>query len=434
MSRLLLDHDIDGDPGRRRRPAASRRAERASASSPPSSPRSPAADPSCRSSCRARCRRRSTPSATWPRGRARSCWRRGSDASGGDPPAAGGGQRRDDGGWRGQPDPLGELLLEWRCRVDDPRRAHRRRRPRPSPTSSTGGSRSIVLGHDAGVRAAAEPSPGAWRAPVTAGSPSCRRRPSPPTNPTTPSWTGSWWSTVPADRHRIRDRMRELRIAPWADAAGDGAALRMAAARAALVPPRRGDRAIRRRPAARPRRVAVAASGRPCRPRPSPSPTSTSSAGPAPASTRSTTPGCSGRSGRSPMPAERATVIADLVDDLLAPARQRRDARPACAPGESAGSVARARRGRGSASSTSCPAAWSSSTCRPARPPSPSSGSATASGSGARGRHFAVDVAGGLGGLLVDLRDVPLRLPDRADRRRDLLAAWQAALWQGSDT
>ena len=34
---------------------------------------------------------------------------------------------------------------------------------------------------------------------------------------------------------------------------------------------------------------------------------------------------------------------------------------------------------------------------------------------------------------LVDLRDVPLRLPDRADRRRDLLAAWQAALWQGSD-
>jgi hypothetical protein len=43
-------------------------------------------------------------------------------------------------------------------------------------------------------------------------------------------------------------------------------------------------------------------------------------------------------------------------------------------------------------------------------------------------------VAGGLGGLLVDLRDVPLRLPDRADRRRDLLAAWQAALWQGSDT
>jgi hypothetical protein len=52
---------------------------------------------------------------------------------------------------------------------------------------------------------------------------------------------------------------------------------------------------------------------------------------------------------------------------------------------------------------------------------------------GGRGRHFAIDVAGGLGGLMVDLRDVPLKLPDRADRRRDLLAAWQASLWAGSE-
>ena len=52
---------------------------------------------------------------------------------------------------------------------------------------------------------------------------------------------------------------------------------------------------------------------------------------------------------------------------------------------------------------------------------------------GGRGRHFALEVSGGLGGLLVDLRDVPLRLPDRADRRRDLLGAWQAALWAGGD-
>jgi hypothetical protein len=34
----------------------------------------------------------------------------------------------------------------------------------------------------------------------------------------------------------------------------------------------------------------------------------------------------------------------------------------------------------------------------------------------------------------VDLRDVPLRLPDRADRRRDLLAAWQTSLWAGAET
>jgi hypothetical protein len=31
----------------------------------------------------------------------------------------------------------------------------------------------------------------------------------------------------------LRDRMRELRIAPWADAIGEGAGVRLAAARAA---------------------------------------------------------------------------------------------------------------------------------------------------------------------------------------------------------
>jgi hypothetical protein len=50
---------------------------------------------------------------------------------------------------------------------------------------------------------------------------------------------------------------------------------------------------------------------------------------------------------------------------------------------------------------------------------------------GGRGRHFAIDVTGGLGGLLVDLRDVPLRLPDRADLRIELLEAWQAAVTVG---
>ena len=43
---------------------------------------------------------------------------------------------------------------------------------------------------------------------------------------------------------------------------------------------------------------------------------------------------------------------------------------------------------------------------------------------GARGRHFAIDVTGGLGGLVVDLRDVPLQAagtggsPGRAARNR----------------
>ena len=52
---------------------------------------------------------------------------------------------------------------------------------------------------------------------------------------------------------------------------------------------------------------------------------------------------------------------------------------------------------------------------------------------GGRGRHFAIDVTGGLGGLLVDLRDVPLRLPDRAEMRGELLEAWQAAVLTGRE-
>jgi hypothetical protein len=47
---------------------------------------------------------------------------------------------------------------------------------------------------------------------------------------------------------------------------------------------------------------------------------------------------------------------------------------------------------------------------------------------GGRGRVFAIDVAGGSAGVLVDLRDVPLKLPDRADGRREQLRAWQAAV------
>ena len=53
---------------------------------------------------------------------------------------------------------------------------------------------------------------------------------------------------------------------------------------------------------------------------------------------------------------------------------------------------------------------------------------------GPRGRRFRVDLSGGLAGLLVDLRDIPLRLPERADRRREQLGTWERALWPERDT
>ena len=86
-----------------------------------------------------------------------------------------------------------------------------------------------------------------------------------------------------------------------------------------------------------------------------------------------------------------------------------------------------------SASSNSCRADSSSSTCHLGPTAVAEFKFRERVRLGGRGRHFAIDVAGGLGGLMVDLRDVPLRLPDRADRRRDLLAAWQSSLWAGSE-
>jgi hypothetical protein len=51
---------------------------------------------------------------------------------------------------------------------------------------------------------------------------------------------------------------------------------------------------------------------------------------------------------------------------------------------------------------------------------------------GGLGRRLAVDVAGGIGGLLIDLRDVPLRMPDRREARRELLLRWQESVWPES--
>ena len=91
----------------------------------------------------------------------------------------------------------------------------------------------VEIGYDAGTRAAATPSIG--------GGPSTVELAIVPTaalalddpDDSVVDRVGRW-STWGADRHRLRDRLRELRIAPWADATAEGVTLRMAAARAAL--------------------------------------------------------------------------------------------------------------------------------------------------------------------------------------------------------
>ena len=50
---------------------------------------------------------------------------------------------------------------------------------------------------------------------------------------------------------------------------------------------------------------------------------------------------------------------------------------------------------------------------------------------GSEGAPITMEVSGGLGGLFVDTRSIPLDLPSSADARRNLLATWEAPVWAG---
>ena len=305
-----------------------------------------------------------------------------------------------------------------------------RRRPR-----STGGTRRDRLRRRA-------PGIGLSGRAVRTGAGGCRDRADRRSRPGRPRRRdrrpGAAWTTVASDRHRLRDRLRELRIAPWADVTEDGVALRMAAARAAL------DRLVEATPefAAEPAPDLVLAAG------------GVWSIVPPPAVALAVAdvlrrPGASGYAldharllgplGSIPDPEERRAVMADLADDLLAPLGT--VVTPAgLRTGRSAGSLVVHDRPRGPSRVT--PRGRTPIDLVPgglAMVTLPPGASATAEFRfrdsvrlGGRGRHFAVDVSGGLAGLLVDLRDVPMRLPDRADRRRELLDGWQATVAAGA--
>lgn len=328
----------------------------------------------------------------------------------------------------GEASPLADLLLEMALPADDARRAIG---PATQALADVLDRRveTIVLGHDASVRASAAPAAGG--VPAVARLSVVPLAAVAPEDPDDALVDGVLvWSTIASDRHRLRDRLRELRIAPWADAAGEGAALRMAAARAALV--RLAAHTDDRTTAAAPDLV-VTGGG-------------VWSAVPAPAVALAIVdvirrPGASqyaldhaellGPLGAIPDPAERRLVMADLVDDLLAPLGS--VVTPAgLRAGRSAGSLV-VHVGSGSTEVDLIPGGLELVDLAPGETAVAEFRFRDSVRLGARGRHFAVDVGGGLAGLLVDLRDVPLRLPDRADRRRDLLVAWQSALWAGGD-
>jgi hypothetical protein len=288
----------------------------------------------------------------------------------------------------------------------------------------------VEIGHDGGIRAvAAALGGGAGRVEVHAGVVAAAAL-VPPVVDDALVDAVLGWSTLTIDRHRLRDRLRDLRMVPWADAQGDGALIRLAAARAALA------RLVAATPdigTARAPDVVIAAGG-----------AFAVAPGPAIALAMADVlrrPGASqfaydharllGPLGAIEDPIERRTVVADLADDLLAPLGSVVLA-SGLRLGRSAGRlVVHAQTG---ASEVELIAGGLELVDLPP--------GETAIAEfqfrdtvmlGTRGRHFAVDVGGGLGGLLVDLRDVPLKLPERLDRRREQLDAWQRSLWIGLD-
>ena len=324
--------------------------------------------------------------------------------------------------------PLRLLLDEVRGGPDDPRRAAGRITAALADVLDRR-VELIEIGFDGGLRATAAPGIGGDEAEATVSIVADAALLPPDPDDATVDRVMSWM-TIPIDRHRLRDRLRELRLWPWSGIAGDGARLRLAAARAAmgvLVEATPEQSAL---PAPD---VVVVCGG-------------AFAVAPGPAIALAVAdvlrrPGAIalghdharllGALGVIPDAGERRQALLDLADDILTPLGT------IVIPGgiragSSAGRLT-VHAGTGASETDLVPGALEVVDLPPGDVATAEFSFRDTVRLGARGRRFAVDVSGGLGGLLIDLRDVPLRLPDRLDRRRELLDAWQESLWLTRD-
>lgn len=238
------------------------------------------------------------------------------------------------------------------------------------------------------------------------------------------------WSAIRTDPYTLADRLRNLRLAPWRDASGDGARLRLAALRAALA---RLDRVWRERPveAEGPGDLVVCIGG-------------AFAAVPPAAAALAVVDGMRaagvrnlfhdharllGPIGALPDASDRRRLLADLLDDALLPI----GSTIVIGEGKVAGRAPIAMRltSHLARQDVELPSGDVHVLDLPPGVPARVELASRETGLlGLRSRRVAVEVTGGLGGLLVDTRDVPLRLPDRVERRRAQLEAWEQAVWE----
>jgi hypothetical protein len=237
------------------------------------------------------------------------------------------------------------------------------------------------------------------------------------------------WATLGLDRARLRDRLAELRLAPWADLGGDGALLRAAALRASL------QRLVAETSEldGPPPDLVILAGGAW-----SSIPASAALLVLADAFRRPGVVQVALDSARLLAPlgtiedaAERAHVLGELVPDALVPLGTLAIAR-GVRTGRQVGQLRLAvgdapvdlQLAGGRLALVDLPPGQAGSVELSFRAPVDL---------GVRGKRFALRATGGLAGLVVDLRDVPLRLPERTEARRDVLGSWEAALWPERD-
>jgi len=290
----------------------------------------------------------------------------------------------------------------------------------------------VEVGHDGGTRAVA--APGAPGEEPTASAVTTARGALVPPEPDDAIVDGVLaWTTGSLDRHRMGDRLRDLRAGPWSDAAGEGARLRLAAARAALA------------------RIAALTPELGALPAPDLTIVSGGCFAVVPAAavvlavadtmrrTGATQLAADparllGPIGTIEDPIERRALLADIAGDLLVPLGSlilatglgaRRDV-------GKVGHLALEHDG----STTYHELVAGELAFLDLAPGAPATATLELRETarlGRRTRRVSVAVSGGIAGLLVDLRDIPLRLPDRRDRRRSVLSAWSALAWPVDD-